>query len=729
MKRRAWLLAALLTACSPDAPSAGADFAGSAACQDCHAAAWRGWRESHHYQAMLPASEATVLGDFGDRTFEYAGLRHRFFRRDGRFMVETDGAEGRMETFEVAYTFGFSPLQQYLIAFPGGRYQALNIVWDSRPAAEGGQRWYHLYPDDAVTSEDLLHWTGAFQNWNSRCAACHSTGLEKNFDAKADRYATRWAEINVGCEACHGPGAAHVQWAKDDPSRPGPGFANALPAAGRWVAAPERSTAVRQGPPQGEVQVGVCASCHARRSELADAHPGKPFADLYQLQLLEDGLYYPDGQIRDEVYEYGSFLQSRMHAAGVACADCHDPHSGDTLAEGDALCARCHQPAVFDQPEHHHHGADSAGSRCVECHMPATTYMGVDARRDHGFRVPEPQLTLELGIPNACNRCHGGEDAAWSARQLETWYPGMRTRAAHAPVLAAARANDRSALPALLELAADSSASGVLRATALLESARFPSERTIAAAQAGLGNADPLVRAAAVRALQDLPAAHRYVLLRPQITDPARSVRTEVAAALAEVPAGQLPDPERAALATLRNEYRVALQHAADTPEGQLNLGIFQARSGQSEAAERHYRKALDLAPGFLPALINLADLYRENGLDSAAEPVLLEAVRRDPNHAPALHALGLLRVRQGQLAAAVDLLGQAARSDPANPRYVYVYGVALHESGRRGEAVAVLEAALARHPGDPDITAALAAYYQPSGDEEKLRRLHDQRR
>ncbi len=702
---------ALLLAFLPLSLPAADGYLGSEACGACHQPQLEAWKQSHHHQAMLPATEEHVLGDFDDATFEYAGLTHRFFRKDGRYLVETDNAEGELQTFEVAYTFGFDPLQQYLIGFPDGRYQALNIVWDSRPGADGGQRWYHLYPDDAVTHDDPLHWTGSFQNWNSRCASCHSTGLEKNYDLGGNAYDTTWAEINVACEACHGPGQAHARWAAGERDAPDPGFANALPAPGVWVPREGHPTLRLDGDASMRTRTGACAGCHSRRAEIAPLRPGAAFADLYQLSLLEGPLYHPDGQVSEEVYVHGSFLQSRMHAAGVSCSDCHDPHSGRPRAEGNALCARCHQPDVFDRPAHHHHAEGSEGAACVNCHMPATTYMGVDPRRDHSLRVPEPRLSVEWGIPNACNTCHDDRDFEWAAGAVAAWFPDSGLRAAHAGPLAAARENRADALPRLLEVAASPSASGIVRATALLESGRFPSGAAMSAAQAGLQSADPLIRAAAVRALEAYPAGQRYLLLSPLISDPALSVRTDVAAQLADVPLTELTEAQRAELRRLRNEYLDTLRLTADMPEGLLNLGNFLARSGAAEAAERAYRQALLLSPGFVPASINLADLYRANGLDPAAEKLLQDALTRMPDHAAALHSLGLLRVRQGRVEDAVTLLARAAELEPANARYSYVYAVALYELGRQAEAIRVLEEALDRHPGHPDIEQALQAY------------------
>ncbi len=174
---------------------------------------------SQHKHAMDHATEKTVLGDFSDARFEYFGVRSRFFREHGKFFVETDGPDGKLGAFEIKYTFGLDPLQQYLVEFPDGRLQALSIAWDSRPKDQGGQRWFHLYPDEQIRHDDFLHWTKLNQNWNFMCAECHSTGVRKNYDAATDRFATSWAEISVGCEACHGRGSRHVAWARDEQSR------------------------------------------------------------------------------------------------------------------------------------------------------------------------------------------------------------------------------------------------------------------------------------------------------------------------------------------------------------------------------------------------------------------------------------------------------------------------------------------------------------------------------
>ena len=721
--------------------AAGPGYVGSAACRDCHGQAYAAWKSSHHYQAMLPASEDTVLGDFDDASFEYGGVTSRFYRRDGKFLVETDDEQGLLREFEIAYTFGFNPLQQYLVPFPGGRYQALNIVWDSRPREAGGQRWIHLYPEGSegnetpVAHDDLVHWTGSFQNWNARCAACHSTGLEKNYSGSSRTYATSWQEINVACEACHGPASAHLEWARangaasgeaaEDPA-PGKGFGPPLDDRGAFGppgGGPARTFSRLDGQ-HPTTQVELCAGCHSRRSEMDEQHQGRSFGDLYQLALLEPGLYFADGQVRDEVYVYGSFLQSRMHAAGVVCTHCHEPHGNGLRAQGNSLCSQCHVAAEYDRPDHHRHPEGSPGAACVECHMPARSYMVVDDRRDHSFRVPEPRLSVELGIPNACNNCHEDRDAAWAVAALDEWGIGGTVRAGHAPVLAAAWDSRSSAIPGLLALATDSEQPPFLRASAVLASGRFTPRETLQALAQVLYSDDYLVRYAAVRTLGNLPAEQRYALLKGLVGDSSKTVRMAVARQLADVPPASLPAPEARALTALREEYLETLALNADMPEEQMNLGLFHAAAGNGAAAEKAYREALQLSPAFVPALLNLADLYRANNLDAQAEPLLQRAISLAPADAAPRHALGLLLIRQRQLDTAVIELRQAASLDPRNARYAYVYAVALWETGQRQPAVAALEAALGEHPGDRDLRAALASYYQQLGEQDKLRGL-----
>jgi len=704
------------------------DYAGNSQCESCHVDAYQAWKTSHHYQAMLPATEENVLGDFSDRSFSYHGVTSRFFRKEGKYYVETDNSGGKLETFEIAFTFGFYPLQQYLVGFSDGRYQALSIVWDSREKTAGGQRWVHLYSDDdePVGHDDIVHWTGSYQNWNSRCAVCHSTGLEKNYSSTNNTYNTTWHEINVACEACHGPASDHLTWARGDQAGKDLGFSYSLQDKGAFGPkdGDETKTFTRLDGERPQTQIETCAACHARRGELTALEPGKRFSDQFRLTLVEPGMYFPDGQIRDEVYVYGSFLQSKMHQSGVVCTNCHDPHSNAVIATNNSLCTQCHVSTVYDRPEHHHHEETGTGSSCVNCHMPVETYMVVDDRHDHSFRIPDPRLTLELGTPNTCNQCHSEQDAQWALDALESWGVSAAVRSSHAAVLSAAWSGQPDAIPGLLILASQGTQPDILKASAILAAQNFPSQENMAALQQHLVSDSALVRAATVQSMDWVPLAQRYALLRDLITDSEKSVRMAVARQLSSFPADQLPGTSATELKSLYREYLASLKFNADMPEEQMNLGLFYNATGNPSEAEKSYRSALKLSPAFLPAMLNLADLYRANGMDQQAEPLLRKAVALSPESAPSQYALGLLLIRQQKLTESIPFLQAAAASGSADYRYSYVYGVALWESGQQTQAVAELESALIRLPGNPELVSALASYYQQMGETEKLETL-----
>ena len=454
--------------------------------------------------------------------------------------------------FEIAYTFGADPLQQYLIRFPDGRLQALGLAWDTRPRADGGQRWFHLYPGVTLRPPDPFHWTGREQTWNYQCAECHSTDLRKGYDVAANRYATTWAELTVSCEECHGPGSAHVAWAEGRPpgaARPPPGATGLVVRLGRGEGAwairdTERGIAEWTGPPRASMELDVCARCHARRRPIIDPHVyGRPFLDTHVPALLEPGLYHADGQVLGEVYEWGSFVQSRMQRAGVLCSDCHEPHRTALRAPGNAVCAQCHLPAKFDTPAHHHHRVASDAARCVSCHMPARTHMVVDPRRDHSFRVPRPDLSVTLGTPNACTGCHRDRPPQWAADRVAAWRGPARPPAPHfAEALDAARRGRPEAGPALAALATDQSHPRIARATALAHLSHVLRESTAPAVESALRDPDALVRMGALRAAEALPPARRGPLAAPLLQDPVRAVRLAAVHALADV---ALPEAQK----------------------------------------------------------------------------------------------------------------------------------------------------------------------------------------
>ncbi|NCF29501.1 MAG: tetratricopeptide repeat protein [Gammaproteobacteria bacterium] len=720
-------LCAMIGIAMPVAAAGAASFAGSQSCTECHQQEYGEWSGSHHDLAMQVATEATVLGNFADATYTAYGVRSRFFKKNGDYYVSTEGPDGALQDFKIDYTFGVYPLQQYLIAFPGGRYQALGLAWDTRPKDQGGQRWFHLYPNEHIAPGDVLHWTEINQNWNYMCADCHSTDLRRQFDFENDRYETVWSEIDVSCEACHGPGSKHVAWARAGKAPSASyGPLNGLEVSfderkdRRWALEPGAVSAAPSTQPTAlRTEVETCGRCHSRRAPLGDAGgSGKPILDNYRVALLTDDLYHADGQIKDEVYVYGSFLQSKMYRAGVTCSDCHNPHSLKLKAEGNKLCSRCHLSEAFDTPAHHFHTSGTAGSQCVACHAPESTYMVVDPRRDHSFRIPRPDLSAALGVPNACSGCHADKTAEWAANKVVEWHGPARGQSPHyGEVLAAGRRGEPGGEQQLMGITRDPTQPGIVRATALDILGRTLNQDSFAAIHRGLQDEDALVRLAALGSLEAVGPRERVRFAFPLVEDPVRAVRLEAARLLAPVPLEALPAEPRKTLVAAFAEYEKVHKAIADRPESLTSLANFYRDRGEMEIAEATYREAIRRHPSFGPAYVNLADLYRFQGRDGKGEEILRAALRTAPEQADILHAYGLLSIRHQRYAEAAKRLGQAAELRPDIPRYAYIHALALQKIGDAENALVVLRAAHHRHPNDRDILIALATMSRDRGD------------
>lgn len=744
--------ACLMTFTDLDAMASADAYVGSLQCVGCHAEAYEQWSQSDHFKAMAEANERTVLGDFSEVEVDFHDIRSRFFMRDGDYFVSTvvaDAPSG-VETepkgqgvvrgdFLIQYTFGHYPLQQYLIELPNGHIQALSIAWDSRPAGEGGQRWMHLQPDEMITPEHPFFWTRHLQNWNSRCAECHSTRVELGYDAKLRSFDTTWSEINVACEACHGPAKEHLQWAAASPidvlectsegefntpaeSSGSKGFAIDPTNRNQFVFEPGEGIARNVGG-NGQQQIEVCGGCHSRRATLTSPETAldgitggaDAYHDHYGLSLLDQGLYHADGHIQDEVFVLGSFLQSKMHAAGVTCSNCHNPHSGELKVPGNAICAQCHSPAVFDQPEHHHHPMDSDGAQCVNCHMPSNTYMQVDSRRDHAFSIPRPAASNALGAPDACSDCHHNWIDSKVAAQYVRLY-GDERKDVYSEINAQARLLNVTQLPAILKLAQEPSVAAVRRATLLAQGVNFPARITLEALQDALYDKDPLVRRAAVDALAFLGPEERFELLDKWIEDPSKVVRMSVARQLIDR-AGDFASPnlkpEEQRIEELMREYEASLRGVQYTPSGQMALADYYSRRGAVDRAKQALTEALLIEPNYVPALLNMADFYRLRGAAMQAKGLLDQALLVAPDSAAAQHALGLWLVREKQMPQALRVLEQAARLESSSPRYLYVFAVALESAGESDRAISALIQANESWPYQPDVLFALIGYLE----------------
>lgn len=598
-------------------------YVGSQVCSTCHTDAKADWETSHHALAWTEPSPETIVADFNNTEFLHDGVLTEFSRRGADFHIKVTEIDGSVVEYRVHSVAGIEPLQQYILETEPGRLQSFDVVWDTIE-----KRWFHLYPDQKLPPDDGLHWSGPYKNWNARCAECHATGFEKNYDASNQSYASEQAEIGVGCEACHGPGSGHVEWA-------------------------ERSVSSELAPPAGygfsmdfanagtQATIQQCASCHSRREPLGDASPvpGTAFHDAYNLAQLRPGLYHADGQILDEVYVYGSFLQSKMYDKGVGCLNCHNAHTAELKAEGNAVCTQCHSPAgnpnftslspkTYDDPSHHFHETGSEGAACVSCHMIERVYMGIDGRRDHSFRIPRPDLAEQTGSPDACTDCHTDQSPDWAAVEIAKRYPDASNRVPHYGVtLALGRVNPVAAQEELIELAVNDARPGLARATALWLLSQRPDTAAADAVAPLLQNSDPLVRAAAVSVQNGVDPQVRVPRIVDLLADPMKMVRIETAKSMLNAPVARLPGRIETQMQRAMGEWRRSLQARADFPETHMVLGGMALTMRNVPAAQGAFREVVRMDPQREEAWVMLARIAAAMEGREATLGVLEEAL------------------------------------------------------------------------------------------------------
>jgi predicted CXXCH cytochrome family protein len=682
-------------------------FAGSASCAECHESETAAWRSSHHGWALREAGPESVLADFNDKTFSNKGVVSRFFRDGAKYMVETDGPDGKPRTYAVKYTIGVTPLQQYLVETDKGRLQVLDLAWDT-----AAKTWFHLYPDSDVGHGNGMHWTGSYKNWQARCADCHQTGFDKGFDAATDSYRSHWQELTVSCESCHGPSAAHVAWAKQTPrSSPVPPM-------------------ISLGPGQQANELAVCGPCHSRREAFSQtsAPIGSWFGDHYNLSLLTPDLYFGDGQQNAEVFILGSFLQSKMKARGVTCSNCHEPHSAGLVAEGNAVCTQCHNPAGnagfptlsrkdYDTEQHTHHKAGSEAALCVSCHMPSRNYMVIDGRRDHFFRIPDPLQSQAAGAPDACTGCHDKETPEWAAAKIAAWFPVAHRSWQDRGAFIAFNRGERTqqVFDALATYAFDLEHPDVVRATAVANLREGTGPEVNERLKSLLGDKSELVRAAAPALFRRIDPTERAALLTPLLSDPSRAVRQAAAVELAGGNLTALDPPAQKALAAALAEYLESRKANADMPEAHMALGGLALSMRKWDEAEAAFSESARIDPQLEQAWVTLARLRAALGDDQTAEQYLQRGLQYLPKGVDLLFERAALEQRRGNDARAVDWYRRITAIDPKLVDAWLGLGAAALRSSQPALAVDAASRAVALNPAlaDAHVIAAFGSYAQ----------------
>ena len=675
-----------------------ATYIGDASCVSCHKKESKEWQGSHHDMAMKKPSPQSVVGNFKNAKFSLHGVTSTFFKKGNKYFINTDGADGKLHDYEVVYTFGIYPLQQYLLKFPDGKLQVPDIAWDNRDKKEGGQKWFHIHKDEVIKAGDVLHWTAPSMNWNYMCADCHSTNLKKNYDPHTKKFNTTYDVINVSCESCHGPASEHVTWAKGKKSGAN-GFAFHI---------------------NKKNELDTCAKCHSRRAPLDDEfQPGDKFSDHYKNVKLSDAHYFSDGKIKDEVYVYNSFLQSKMYAEGVSCSDCHNPHSLERKGVGEKVCYQCHTPEKYTLTSHTKHKVGSSGSNCIDCHMPSRVYMGVDERNDHSFRVPRPDLSMGSDTPNACNNCHKDEDAAWATTAMKKWYgeiPVGYQNFSHA--LDALHNNDADA-EGLMYKALGSENPAIAKATLASYLGRVPSEKSYKAILQSLESDSIDMRLSAVEALASFPPKYKLPKLFSLLEDESKVIRIEAARQVSTFSTDGLDAKSIQRIDKAIAEYKQTLLFNADRAEVQNELAILYINLKAYQKAEAAYSEAIRISPMLIPTYINFAHFYKIQKNEPMVYMTLQKGLKLHPDNADLHHVLGLYYVRKKEQASGLQALAQAAKLAPENIRYQYVYAVAMAEKDIK-KAIRILKDALKKDPQNKDLRSALNYYTQRLEDGRK---------
>lgn len=666
-----------------------ADFMGSESCKECHKDQFKKWEGSHHDKAMELANRETILAKFEGESFKSQGVTSRFFQRDNEFYANTEGPDGKNHDYKIVYTFGFTPLQQYIVQFPNGRYQCLSTAWDTKK-----NKWFNLYPDFKIVHSEWLHWTNGAMNWNNMCSTCHSTNVRKNYNPANGGYDTKYSIINVSCEACHGPGKQHVDNVK---------------SAGIYDSLNSNLYMTNRILPRQLVD--ECARCHMRREQITEGynHEGT-MLDHYFPQLIESPTYYPDGQILDEDYVYGSFIQSKMYENNVTCNNCHDVHSLELKFDGNKLCLQCHAPE-FDTASHHFHKGNGEGSKCINCHMPGKFYMGNDYRRDHSFRVPRPDQSITYDTPNACTQCHTDKDDqwAWNAFKKNWGEPG---HAHFSEKLAPGITGEEGADVGLLELANDQSQPEIARASAVKALASYNIQNNIIAYIALLNDNAPLVRGAAVDVLGEINSTDFMADLLPLLKDPKRAIRVKAFYALGTVPEYQIPNEYKNVYGKVSKESDTYFRINADFSGGLAKKSNYLEKQDNLPQAKEALIDALKIDNNNNMIRSNLANLYYRSGDTQNAEKEFKEVIRQEPEYGLTYYSLGLLYAELGRMDEAEVEMAKAYKLLPSNMKVTYNLSLIYDQNGKAEKAEKTLLQGVWLEPQNEELLYTLAYHY-----------------
>ncbi|MGJ5642699.1 tetratricopeptide repeat protein [Formosa sp. S-31] len=676
-------------------------YVGDSKCIECHKGVYDTWKGSDHDLAMQVANDSTVLGDFNNVKTILDGVSYEFTRVNGDFNVHIKEIDGSETDYKIDYTFGVQPLQQYLVDFEKGRKQVLRVTWDTEK-----KRWFHQYGDDTISPHDWLHWTESAQNWNTMCAECHSTNLKKNYDADADAFATSYSVINVSCESCHGPAERHVYWAERHQEN--------IPVANTYLISGKGQFS----------QMNMCAPCHARRAKLTpNLEPGKLFEDQYLLQNISSDYYHGDGQIDEEDYVYGSFLQSKMYHSGVTCTDCHDAHSLKRKADDNSLCMQCHVPK-YDTVEHHFHTPGTEGAQCINCHMTGATYMGNDFRRDHSFRVPRPDQSVAYGTPNACTGCHEDKSDKWAAKQIITWYGADRADhfsdgllVSNLPKITKA---DRERLDAYIT---NLDYPAIARST-VINNLRVSNSKQVEVLLKGLKDPSPLVRYNTLQKFRAMSPLDRIAIASEHLNDTTKLVRIGAVQLLNGVDPSLLKDVNQANLNNARQELETMLFTNADFSTGRLQLGDYYLQNQDYHTAIKHYKEALKKDSLLMPVYSNLATTYSLVGENDNAKQTLNTWIKKEPNSARPYYLRALLQFELKANEAAVSDLKMAVKLDPEDSRSKYNLATYYFQNKNIKQAENYIRQALELEPNNPDYNYLLALIYKEQGKTKESKRL-----